>query len=155
MLIPQEALMTTNTIICAMPTAAMDEAPRPPTRKMSTMPTDRWRRLERTTGRARAITCLRMSGCMTSDGKSADPRELLPLEHVDHASAPDGGFEQNHAGRRIRNLSDDGRMPPVLLFPHGCNERFGGCTVDDRDQNAFVRNIERIEAQEAAGAPDA
>src|SRR5512147_2825799 len=149
MLIPQEALMTTKTIIWAIPTAAMDEAPRPPTRKMSTMPTDRWRRLERTTGRARAITCLRMSGCMTSDGKSADPRELLPLEHVDYTSAPDSGFEQNYAGGRIRNLSDDGRMLPVFLFSHGGNERFSGCPVDDRDQNTFVRHIERIEAQEA------
>src|SRR5512147_1298643 len=134
MLIPQEALITANTMICAIPTAAMADAPRPPTRKMSTIPTARWRRLERTTGRARAITCLRISGCMKIDGKSADPGELFPREHIDDAVAPDGGFEQDHPRGRIRNLSDDRRVTTVIVPFHGVEKRTGGALFNNGDQ---------------------
>jgi hypothetical protein len=42
----------------------MADAPSPPTRKMSTMPTDRWRKLDSTTGTASRNICLRMFFCI-------------------------------------------------------------------------------------------
>jgi len=63
-LMPQDMLMTRKTMIWATPTAAMADAPSPPTRKMSTMPTDLWRKLERTTGMASENICFRMLVCI-------------------------------------------------------------------------------------------
>jgi hypothetical protein len=89
---------------------------------------------------------------VVSGSPSTDPRERITHQHVDDAGAAVSGDSQDGSSRRDLDTSDDRRGFTSGDAPDRIERPIRGCIVDDRDQLAFVGDVERIQTEELAGA---
>src|ERR1017187_10323818 len=87
-------------------------------------------------------------------GKSTDPWELGGGEHIDDSGGAEGGCHDDHGRVLVGHRADDGRFPAEGVMAHGGEDGASGFGGHDSDEFAFVGDIERVEAQQFAGAAD-
>src|SRR5450759_3089640 len=85
---------------------------------------------------------------------SANPRELVAGEHVDDSGGAEGGLHGNHGGMPAGHRADDGGVAAQRVVAHGVEHGADDLGGHDGDEFAFVGDIERVEAEEFAGAAD-
>ncbi len=82
--------------------------------------------------------------------RSADARQLLTAQPVHHTATAEAGFHLHESVGVLDHLADDRCLPALRMRAHRgkqCVGVFGGA---DRDQLAFIGDVERIEAEQFA-----
>jgi len=85
---------------------------------------------------------------------SADPGQGIADEHVNDPTTTERGPQDDDPGRVSHHLADERRLPPERVGPqHG----YGGLGLflrDHGDELALVGHVERVDAEQVAGAED-
>ena len=84
---------------------------------------------------------------------SADPRQLLAGEHVDHPPAPDGADAGDHSLTRPDGADDRG-AGGEREGGEDCERARRGIGRNEGDEPPLIGDIERIEAEQFAGGGD-
>ena len=69
---------------------------------------------------------------------SADARELLAKEEVDHPASANRSIHDDHALVFCDNLADDGALPAEVMGSHSFHESFGDFRGNDGYELAFT-----------------
>ena len=85
---------------------------------------------------------------------SADSRKLLAVRGFDDARAADFGLHYHMPQPLWCDLSDYGGVASQRMLPHDGEELSGLVERAKGDELSFVRDVERVEAQQVARGPD-
>jgi hypothetical protein len=86
--------------------------------------------------------------------RSADAWQRVADEHVDHAVAAEGRAAQHPALGLVPDLADDRRVGSSGMRTQRLERHVGVLGCDERDQLALVGDVQRVDAQDLAGADD-
>src|SRR5690606_9056177 len=103
-----------------------------------------------TTGCARR--CAAGTECDSAWCASADARELLAGEHLDRTQAPAPAALEYFARMVIGDAADDGGVGTERIRAHDGERLVRAIACDHCDELAFVGDVERVEAEDLAGA---
>ena len=79
---------------------------------------------------------------------------MLADQHVDDPLAAECGVEQYDAARRLDDPADNSRLSTGRITAHRRKHPLCCSCRRDQDQRSFAGEVERIEAEELAGADD-
>ena len=83
-----------------------------------------------------------------------DARQLFSHEHVHDAAAAEDGLHDDAAGAVVGDFADDRGPAAQGMRLQGRQRRVGLGRGDDADDLSLVSEIQRVEAQDLAEAPD-
>src|SRR5581483_11001728 len=82
-----------------------------------------------------------------AESPSADSRERIADEHVDHTGPSERGVQENETGRVRRDLADDRRIGSERMRPE-CGERRVRLRLGDYGYEfPLVRDVERVDPE--------
>ena len=91
---------------------------------------------------------------LASRHQLADARQRVADEHVDDPAAAETRVEEDEALGLGAHLADDRRLGAERVRPQRGERVVGGLGGDDGDELALVRDVERVDAEDLAGADD-
>jgi tRNA U38,U39,U40 pseudouridine synthase TruA len=87
------------------------------------------------------------------DSSSADARQLLARQQIHDSARPKGCSHSYQTGNIVSHCADDVGVPAQRVSTHRGPHIFGAFRRNNRNQLSFIRNIERIEAQQLTDSP--